>query len=198
MSSEPHVESPESCDRISLVCGEIPYTREDQIAAMLEGDEAERVWLADQSDTEAAVQSVATHPDLWYAAKAAILEDLKTYNHGLEGNDDELYMGYIVQAKECLRVAEGCRSRGKKACTPTEWEQYCRVAEAIGIDPDQQSDTLTPFRHIATTGTMKGDATYEKGWIQIAQGKEWSLSGRIPCSSENTDVMQLKTRALVV
>ena len=192
MVSEPHVENSTSCDRISLICGDLPYTREDQVAAMLEGDNAERAWLADQSDTEAAVQQVATHPELWHAAKEAILTDLKTYDHGFKGSDDEIYMGYITQAKESIEFATECRSKGKKACTHEEWEKYCRIAAAIGLDPDQQSDTLTPFKHIATSGTVRGDAKTEvKGWIQIAQGKEWSLSDQIPCSSENADVMQL-------
>ena len=76
MVSEPHVYDPKSCDRISLICGEVPYTREDQTASSIDGDDAERVWLADTSDTEESVQSVAANPDLWHAAKAAILEDL--------------------------------------------------------------------------------------------------------------------------
>jgi hypothetical protein len=120
MLSEPHVLNSESCDRISLVCGEIPYTREDQIAAMLEGDDAERNWLADTSDTEAAMQNVVAHPDLWHAAKAAILEDLKTYDHKLEGNDDEIYMEHIKQANEFIEFATRCRAKGKEACTSTE------------------------------------------------------------------------------
>ena len=118
MVKEPHVRDPGSCDRIPLVCGEIPYTREDQIAAMIEGDDAERAWLSDQSDTEAAVQRVAVHPDLWYPAKEAILEDLKTYDHGLKGNDDEMIMGYVAQAKGNIEFATECRSKGKNACIP--------------------------------------------------------------------------------
>jgi len=194
MESEPHAYDQESCDRISLVCGEVPYTKEDQAASMIDGDEAERVWLADTSDNNAAIQSVVANPDLWHIAKADILEDMKKHDHPLVGrNEDEMYLGYIEAAKECMEFATNCKAKGRGSCTPEEWTKYLEIAEAIGVDPDQRSDTLTPFRHIATGGVKRGDATQQKGWIQIAQGREWSLSDKIPCSSENTDVMQLMT-----
>ena len=158
MDSEPHVYEPESCDRISLVCGEIPYTREDQTATMVDGDDAERVWLADTSDTEAAIQSVAANPDLWHAAKSAILEDIKNSDHQLTSKkEDEMYLEYIGLAKECMEFATRCRAAGKDVCEPEDWARYLTIAEAIGIDPNQKSSTLTPFRHIATGGTMRGE-----------------------------------------
>jgi len=134
-----------------------------------DGDEAERVWLADTSDDKAAIQSVVANPDLWHVAKADILEDMKKHDHPLVGrNEDEMYLGYIEAAKECMEFATNCKAKGRGFCTPEEWTKYLEIAEAIGVDPDQRSDTLTPFRHIATGGVRRGDAAHQKGWIQIA------------------------------
>jgi hypothetical protein len=127
---------------------------------MIDGDEAERIWLMDTSDTEAAVQSVAANPSLWHSAKAAILEDLNHSDHCLSGETaDELYMEYIGLAQRGMEFATECRAKGQDACTVEEWAKYVRIAEAIGLDPDQRSDTLTPFRHVATGVLINEDGS---------------------------------------
>ena len=144
-NSLPHVYDATSCDRISLVCGETPYTRQGQLDSQINGDAAERAWLADTSDSEGAVQSVAANPELWHVVKKAIVDHIKGSENPPEGKDDELYLSYIQNAMEGIQMATRCRSRGQTGCSESEWERYLQIAEAIGINPKEQSDTLTPF-----------------------------------------------------